>query len=80
MNPQYEQTAEIIEEQMLEKYEQMKEDCGMNAVEEDNTEEIKNNQYFKKMYPIFQGDFTEIMKNPEISLSDFKTSFLGVKR
>lgn len=43
MSPEYEQGSQIIEEQMLENYEKMKDDCGLNDVEEDNTEEIKNN-------------------------------------
>ena len=65
---------------MKSNYEKMKEYCGLNAVEEDNSEEVQNNNFFQKLYPEFQDEVTTVLQNPNLTIASFRTKYLGYKQ
>jgi hypothetical protein len=45
--------SEMIEKEMRQEYDDMKNAYGLSAQEQDDSEEIANNAFFRKMHPNF---------------------------
>ena len=57
---------------MLEIYDQFKNYYGLTKKEEDDKEEKANNKFFNQLYPAFTQEISEILKNPNMTVSQFK--------
>ena len=65
---------------MEQQYEAMKNAFGLSVQEEDDTEQIANNIFFRKVHPEFTEDISEVFKrNKDLGVNKFKKVYLGFK-
>lgn len=50
-------------------YEQMRDRMGLTAKDKDDKEEVANNNFFKVLHPEFQYNVSDVLKNPNLTVS-----------
>lgn len=56
----------------------MKNAFGLSVQEEDDTEEVANNSFFRKLHPEFTQDISEVFKREkDLGVNKFKKVYLG---
>lgn len=61
-------------------YEKMRDRFGLTVEDKDDQEEVANNSFFKTLHPEFKYNISDVLKNPHLTLADFKKDYMGFKQ
>ncbi len=57
----------------------MRNKFGLDTQDKDDQEEVANNNFYKILHPDFKYNISDVLKDPKLTLSDFKKKYLGHK-